>query len=204
MKRKGYGLQPLVKVQEKAWRISGLLLLASVAFGQQSQTAPNGTLTFSHDVAPILYKHCVACHHPGDIAPMSLLTYKEARPWAAAIRQAVVSRKMPPWLADPNVGHWTNDPRLTDSEIQTIRAWVEGPKLEGDPKEMPAAPPSPTGGKSASLTPYLLFRPTLLLPRVPTNTHILRCLPTSPKTAGSSPQSYGQATAKLFITRTSL
>jgi hypothetical protein len=78
---------------------------------------------------------------------MSLLTYKDVRPWAAAIREAVVSRKMPPWLADPSVGQWTNDPRLSDSEIQVIKAWVEGAKLEGDPKDLPPAPEFPDGWK---------------------------------------------------------
>ncbi|MBV9269153.1 MAG: cytochrome c [Acidobacteriaceae bacterium] len=131
------------------WKTAGVwasLLAASVALAQTG--APDKRpLTFSHDVAPILYKHCVACHHPGDIAPMSLMTYQDARPWAAAIRQAVVSRKMPPWLADPAVGQWSNDPRLSDAEIQTIRSWVEGPKLEGDPKDMPPAPAFPDGWK---------------------------------------------------------
>src|SRR5579875_526342 len=125
----------------------GIPLAASIALAQTAGPRSQERLTFSHDVAPILYKHCVSCHHPGDIAPMSLLTYKDARPWAAAIREEVVSRKMPPWLADPAIGHWSNDPRLSDAEIHTIRAWVEGPKLEGDPKDMPAAPSFPDGWK---------------------------------------------------------
>lgn len=128
--------------------LCGILLAGSIAASQDPRGAAKGpALTFTHDVAPILYQHCVSCHHPGDIAPMSLLTYKDARPWAAAIREAVVSRKMPPWLADPKVGHWSNDPRLSDAEIQTIRAWVEGPKLEGDPKDMPEPPTFPDGWK---------------------------------------------------------
>ena len=119
-----------------------------MAIGQTAGSeAKKPVLTFSHDVAPILYEHCVTCHHPGDIAPMSLLTYKDVRPWAASIRQAVVSRKMPPWLADPAVGHWSNDPRLSEADIRTIREWVEGPKLEGDPKDMPAPPSFPDGWK---------------------------------------------------------
>jgi len=104
-------------------------------------------VTYTHDVAPILYQHCVACHHPNDIAPMSLLTYKETRPWAAAIRQAIVTGKMPPWKADPHYGKWSNDPRLSDTEIATIKAWVDGDKLEGDPKDMPAAPQFTDGWK---------------------------------------------------------
>ncbi len=117
------------------------------ASGLHAASDPGSRLTFSHDVAPILYQHCVTCHHPGDIAPMSLLTYKDARPWAAAMKEAVTSRKMPPWLADPAIGHWSNDSRLSDAEIQTIRDWVSGPKLEGDPKEMPPVPAFPDGWK---------------------------------------------------------
>ena len=106
-----------------------------------------GDVTFTRDVAPILYKRCVTCHHPGDIAPMSLLTYKDARPWAAAIKEAVLSRKMPPWKADPHYGKWANDPSLTPEEVRTITAWVDGAKAEGDPKLMPAPPQFPEGWK---------------------------------------------------------
>jgi hypothetical protein len=116
--------------------------LAQLAAAQ----APSRNPTFSENVAPILYQHCAKCHHPGDIAPMSLLTYKEVRPWAAAIGEAVVSRKMPPWLADPSIGHWSNDPRLSELEIQTIKAWVDA-KLEGDPKKLPAVPVFPDNWK---------------------------------------------------------
>jgi len=104
-------------------------------------------VTFTHDVAPILYQHCVACHHPNDIAPMSLLTYKEARPWAAAIKQAVVTGKMPPWKADLAHGKWSNDARLSETEKNTLLAWINGAKLEGDPKDMPAVPAFPDGWK---------------------------------------------------------
>lgn len=125
----------------------GIPLAASIALAQTAGPRSQERPTFSHDVAPIFYKHCVTCHHPGDIAPMSLLTYKDARPWAAAIREQVVSRKMPPWLADPAIGHWSNDPRLSAAEIQTIRAWAENSAPEGDPQEMPAAPSFPDGWK---------------------------------------------------------
>jgi hypothetical protein len=106
-----------------------------------------GEVTFSHDVAPILYRHCVGCHHAGDIAPMPLMTYTETRPWASAIREAVLTRKMPPWKADPHYGEWANDPRLSDAEIATLKAWAEGAKLEGSPKDMPPAPEFPDGWK---------------------------------------------------------
>src|SRR4051795_9540712 len=122
-------------------RIARWLLLTGIVIGLHAE------ITFTRDVAPVLYKQCVGCHRPGDIAPMSLLTYKDARPWAAAIREAVVSRKMPPWLADPTVGRWSNDPRLSDAEIQKIRDWAAGPKLEGNPKDMPPAPVFSDGWK---------------------------------------------------------
>jgi len=96
--------------------------------------------TFTRDVAPIFYKSCVSCHHPGEIAPMSLMDYKTARPWAKAIREAVVRRKMPPWFADPRYGHFSNDPRLIESEIETIKAWADSGAPEGDPKDLPAPP----------------------------------------------------------------
>lgn len=129
-------------------RIGGLaVLICILLLSGTTAHAAAGELTFTENVAPILYRHCVICHHPGDIAPMSLLTYKDVRPWAAAIREAVVSRKMPPWSADPTIGHWSNDPRLSDAEIKTIKAWVEGPKLEGDPQKLPPAPQFPEGWK---------------------------------------------------------
>ncbi len=96
--------------------------------------------TFTRDVAPILYRHCAGCHHANDIAPMPLITYKDARPWAAAMKQAVVTRQMPPWKADPRFGKWVNDASLSDAEIATVKAWVDGGSPEGDPKWLPKPP----------------------------------------------------------------
>src|SRR5947208_9903515 len=93
--------------------------------------------TFSKDVAPILYRRCVQCHRPNDIAPMSLLDYKSARPWAKSIREAVMSRKMPPWFADPYYGSFANDARLSTREIETIQAWVDGGAPEGQQRDLP-------------------------------------------------------------------
>ena len=118
--------------------VLAVTLLACVSAAAESPAAP--PVTFNKDIAPILYSNCTKCHHPNDIAPMSLLTYKEARPWAAAIRQAVVKRTMPPWHADPHIGEFLNDPRLTDAEIATIDAWAKTGAKEGDPKDLPAAP----------------------------------------------------------------
>ncbi len=96
-------------------------------------------VTYS-DVAPVFYRHCAGCHHPNDIAPMALLTYRETRPWAAAIREAVLTRQMPPWKADPRYGTWSNDWSLGESDIAAIKAWVDQGAAEGDPKRLPPPP----------------------------------------------------------------
>lgn len=97
-------------------------------------------VTFTKDVAPILYKNCVRCHRPDEIAPMSLLTYQDARPWAKAIRQRVAERTMPPWFADPAHGEFSNDLRLSQQDIDTIVAWVDRGAVKGDDTDMPAPP----------------------------------------------------------------
>ena len=101
--------------------------------------------TFSKDVAPILYSRCLECHRQGEAAPMAFTSYSLVRPWAKAIKQAVITRKMPPWLADPHFGAFRNDRRMPDDAIQTIVAWVDAGAPEGDPKQMPAMPPFETG-----------------------------------------------------------
>jgi hypothetical protein len=95
--------------------------------------------TFSKDVAPIFQRACQNCHRPGSIAPMSLLTYRDARPWARAIKQKVATRVMPPWHIDRNVGvtNFKNDPSLSDAEIATISSWVDNGAPEGNPADMP-------------------------------------------------------------------
>lgn len=114
--------------------------LGNIALGLTLASAAMAAPTFTKDVAPILYKHCVQCHKPKDIAPMSFLDYKSARPWAKSIREAVLSKKMPPWFADPQYGHFSNDPSLTKAEIETLKAWADTGAKEGDAKDMPAAP----------------------------------------------------------------
>jgi len=101
--------------------------------------APGREVTFAKDVAPILQKSCQSCHHPGTAAPMSLITYQDARPWARSIKQRVSLREMPPWHLDKNVGirEFKNDISLTDAEIDTIARWVDGGTKQGDPKDMP-------------------------------------------------------------------
>jgi mono/diheme cytochrome c family protein len=102
--------------------------------------AGEGAVTFTKDVAPIVYKSCVECHRPTMFAPMSLVTYDDARPYARAIKAKVLARQMPPWGADPAFGTFKNDPRLTDKEIQTIVDWVDAGAPKGEDADMPKAP----------------------------------------------------------------
>jgi len=106
----------------------------------QLAAAADTTPTFARDVAPILYKNCVECHRPTMFAPMSLVTYEDARPYAKFMKQRVVARQMPPWNADPAIGHFKNDPRLTDQEVDTIARWADGGAPKGDDSDMPKMP----------------------------------------------------------------
>jgi hypothetical protein len=103
--------------------------------------------TFSKHIAPIFQAKCETCHRPGSMAPMSLRTYEEARPWARAIKERVVQRQMPPWHLDKTVGiqEFKNDRSLSDSEIALIAKWVDGGAVAGDPKDMPPARVWPDG-----------------------------------------------------------
>ena len=110
------------------------ILVCGISLGAFAATNP---VTFSTDVAPILQKNCQSCHRPGEAAPFSLLTYQQARPWAKAIKQAVLERKMPPWFADPKYGHFRNDRSLAEKDIDTLVSWVDAGAPEGDPKDLP-------------------------------------------------------------------
>ena len=106
--------------------------------GIAALAASNTTVTFNKDVLPILQRNCQACHRPGEVAPMSLLNYTDARPWAKAIKAAVVTQKMPPWFADPTVGHFADERRLSEAEIGTLVSWADNGAPEGDAKDKPA------------------------------------------------------------------
>src|SRR6266487_2373275 len=114
------------------------LLLAGCATAVAAIAASNSPVTFNKDVLPVLQKNCQTCHRPGEIGPMALLTYEGTRPWAKAIKSAVVARKMPPWFADPRYGHFANDRRLSDADIAKIAAWVDAGAPEGDATDKPA------------------------------------------------------------------
>jgi len=120
-----------------------LVAVAGFAITARAQApAKSGqpTPTFTRDVAPIFQRSCQVCHRPNSIAPMSLLTYQDARPWARSIRNKVVARDMPPWYIDRTVGikKFSNDPSLTDEEVSVISRWVDGGAPMGDPKDMPS------------------------------------------------------------------
>ncbi|HEU0173550.1 MAG TPA: cytochrome c [Blastocatellia bacterium] len=118
--------------------IAGSLLLPA----SQADTTKTSSkqVTFTKDVAPIFFKNCAECHRAGEAAPFSVMSYKDVRPWAKSIREKVVNREMPPWHADPHVQEFKNDRRMTQAEIDTITAWVDGGSQEGDPNDLPAAP----------------------------------------------------------------
>jgi hypothetical protein len=115
-------------------------LAAVLSIGVSASGPVKASATFTKDIAPILFNKCIECHRAGEIAPMSLLTYQEVRPWAKSIKQRVVERSMPPWSADPHVGKFANDPSLSQKEIDTIVSWVDAGSPKGDDKDMPATP----------------------------------------------------------------
>lgn len=110
-----------------------------------AQQSPEPAATFTKDIAPILYAKCVQCHREGAIAPMSLMSYAETRPWSRAIKQRVLAREMPPWHADPEHGRFQNDPTLTEREIEAISSWVDSGSPEGNPGDLPPRPDFPDG-----------------------------------------------------------
>jgi hypothetical protein len=137
--------------------IAWLGITSTVTSGapQQTASATAAAPTFSGDVAPIVYAKCVACHRPGEVAPMSLITYKDVRPWASSIREKVTSRVMPPWHADRQYGAFRNEQSLTQNEIDTIVKWVNAGAPEGNPSRMPALPKFPEGWQIG--TPDVVF-----------------------------------------------
>ena len=127
------------------YRISGLLVLAlGVTIPAAAQSAD---VSFARDVAPLLQRSCQTCHRPGQMGPMSLVTYEEVRPWARAIRTKVANRSMPPWHLDKTVGiqEFENDISLSDDEIDTIVRWVDGGAPLGDPADLPQPVDWPDG-----------------------------------------------------------
>jgi hypothetical protein len=99
------------------------------------------TATFTKDVAPIIFEKCAACHRPGEVAPMTLLSYQDVRPWAKIIKSKVLAREMPPWGAEPEHSlKMRNDRSLSTKQIDTIVAWVDGGAPKGKDADLPPAP----------------------------------------------------------------
>jgi len=145
-------------------------LLAVVAFALAvavigSTTAhtvepPSAQPTFTKDIAAIMFNHCAQCHRPGEVAPMSLLSYEDVRPWARAIKNKVVSREMPPWGADPDQGRkMRNDPSLSKAQIDTIVAWVDAGAPRGDAADLPTVPTFAEGWTYGREPDYILEMP---------------------------------------------
>ncbi len=115
------------------------LVAAAVA---ANAAAASEAITFNREVAPILFKNCINCHRPGGSAPgVSLISFADAKPWAASIKQQVLRREMPPWPADPQRSvKFRNDPRLSQQDIATLAAWVDAEAPQGDtpPPAVPA------------------------------------------------------------------
>src|SRR5262245_53645540 len=116
------------------------LCIVAPSSANDAKVKAKSGVTFSKDVAPIFFANCAECHRPGALAPFSLLSYKEARPWARSIKEKVLNRQMPPWGADSRFGKFENDHSLSQNEIDTIAAWVDGGAQEGNPKDLPPAP----------------------------------------------------------------
>ena len=123
-----------MRVELTALGIGALGIAASLPLAAASP------VTFTKDVAPILYQRCAECHRPGQTAPMPLLSFEQARPWAKAIREKVLEGAMPPWLAAPGHGKFENERRLPRREVETLVAWVDGGAMRGNDKDLPPLP----------------------------------------------------------------
>src|SRR5262249_33535754 len=127
-------------VMKRVFVIMILMVAAPAAF--VSRTNEAASVTFTKDVAPIVFNKCASCHRPGEVAPMPLTSYKEVRPWSKAIKEAVIQHAMPPWFADPQTStlKFSNDRRLSQQEIDTIVAWVDAGSPKGEEKDLPSMP----------------------------------------------------------------
>lgn len=110
-------------------------LYLSAAFAVSAATPP---ITYYKDALPVIQKNCQGCHRPGEPAPMAFLTYEGTRPWAKAMKQAVLRKSMPPWFADPHVGKFTNDRSMSEADVKTLVSWVDSGAPAGNPSDAPA------------------------------------------------------------------
>jgi hypothetical protein len=139
----------------------GALALGYASVATVHAAAPAAVPTFTKDVAPIMFEKCATCHRPGEVAPMTLLSYEDARPWAKSIKAKVVAREMPPWGADPETSlKMRNDRSLSEQQIATIVAWVDGGAPRGNPADLPAAPKFADGWTHGSEPDHIIQQPS--------------------------------------------
>jgi hypothetical protein len=174
------------------------LLALILAFAAQAHEVITTKLTYSREVARVLYPRCGGCHRPEGQA-FSLLTYAEARPWAKAIQEAVLRRQMPPWNAVKGFGEFRNDRGLSQEEIHIISDWVEGGAPEGDPALLPPTPPAPKPETPRRLSGLKLTRSTKLTAPLRLDTILIRKLPAGAAFKLSATAPNGLRTPLLWI-----
>lgn len=125
----------------ESMRIAPCLLFLAAAIAAQAHDIITTSITWDRDISRIVQNHCASCHHPGGQA-FSLMTYAEARPWAVAIKEEILRRRMPPWGAIKGFGEFRNDQALTPEEMERIVSWTDGGVPEGDEKDLPPPPKS--------------------------------------------------------------
>ncbi len=155
-----------VRVLPRIALAAAIVIIPALATAQSSSAA-GSTVTFTKDVAPILQRSCVTCHRPGESAPMSLMTYEDARPWARSIKARTTAREMPPWHIDRNIGitKFKDDPSLSDEEIAVIAKWVDSNAPRGNPADMPPPRQFPSSTAWQLGTPDLVVHfPTFKMP----------------------------------------
>lgn len=129
-----------MKLLRIVWLVAAAWLFAALAFAQSPPRTAPGPVTWSRQIAPIVYRNCAACHHPGGAGPFSLLSYADARRRAPQILDVTQSRYMPPWLPAPGFGDFANARRLSDEDLALIRTWVKSGMAQGDPSRAPSPP----------------------------------------------------------------
>ena len=140
--------------------VGTLAAVAALTFSAEGALAAAPAPTFSKDIAPILYEKCATCHRAGEVAPMALLSYEDARPWAKAIKAKVVAREMPPWGADPERSlKMRNDRSLSKGQIETITAWVDSGAPRGNDADLPPAPTFAEGWTYGREPDYVIEMP---------------------------------------------
>jgi len=147
--------EPTILVQAMIRRTvtTGIALFSLVVAAMAAEAPPQASredastesVTFHRDVEPILQKHCQTCHRPGEIAPMSLMTFEAARPWARAMKSQVLTREMPPWYADPTIGRFRNERSLTQREINALVTWADTGAPRGSANDAPPPVTFPDG-----------------------------------------------------------